>query len=124
MYRGVQMKQCLDSPTIHSLSKSRSSTFAIQPTGYTDKVSDDLWMHMEFDFHAKVSDVVVVSWWVTDVRGVEQNLSRMTFDEVQFLVAAMTEELTFHKQLYYETLESEHYAFHPTTTSRNTPSAS
>lgn len=92
-----------------TLSKLRKQDFIVQPVGLNTDISSDYWLQMLFAFDAKKSEVVVTKWWVTDAKGAEVNLSKLSYNEVQFVAQAMSEEYQFHTRLYYEKIESDYY---------------
>ncbi len=95
------------------LKRSRNSTFSVQPAGFHPQPISDFWLHMEFDFHIKSSDVQCVSWFITDSLGTDVSLDVLSYEQVQFLAQAMSDELELHKRLYYAELEADAYQFHP-----------
>jgi hypothetical protein len=96
--------------TAQILTKVRKANYIVQPSGYSNSKAEDFWIHMEFGFDAEKAEVVVDGWWVTDSRGVEISLSRLSYTQVQFLADAIREEQEAHVKAFYDELESAHYS--------------
>lgn len=95
--------------TKNSLAKQRSIDFCVQPVGLLNDLKYDLWLHMNFDFDSKRSEVVVESWSLTDSTGTEVSLSKLNYYQVEFVAQAMLEELSEQTKTYYHELEMRHY---------------
>ncbi|MEZ0209207.1 MAG: hypothetical protein ACAH17_03480 [Candidatus Paceibacterota bacterium] len=93
----------------HLLARLRKAKYLVQPSGFVTDFASDFWLHMEFSFCGNKSEVVVDQWWVTDSAGVELSLSKLSYEQVQFVALAMAEEFAYQTKYYYDELESEHY---------------
>jgi hypothetical protein len=92
------------------LSKVKEASFRVQPVGLINDYKYDLWVHVNFEFDAKRTEVVVESWFVTNSTGEDINLSALNYYQFQTVAQALTEEYESHVSEYYDELESEHYS--------------
>jgi hypothetical protein len=91
------------------LSKQRTMHFACQPVGLIKDFKYDLWLHLNFDYDSKRTEVICDKWTLTNSTGDDIPLTKLNYYQVQFVAEAMAEELKYHTRLHYEDLEMEYH---------------
>lgn len=92
------------------LKLSRSSGFICVPAGVSKDKTLDYWLHLEFCFNPKTTDIDVASWAVTNAMGEDIKLNNLEFSTLEFVVNAVSEEHEYAKKHQYDELSNEYYA--------------
>lgn len=88
---------------------SRTPNFIVVPAELAADKALDYWLHIEFEFNAEKTEVVVASWAVTNSAGDVTNLSELSYDTFVDVAQALASECKYAQKFHYDELEAEHY---------------
>lgn len=81
----------------------------VTPVGFSKHNEFDLWLNCEFDFDTKRAEPVCTKWFLTDYKENRIELGKLTYEQVKFVSAAMSEEVEAHIEKFYYGLEAAAY---------------